>query len=1539
MSRSEPTSGSIDAVVRLFERLLPPIQIRLRGWRLRSLCERLARLADSDTFEHPSSDAFACASLAVLTIRAVTQMQVEIAEHDEHVSVRVGAYARAQTPEDRRRQLERMIDDTAASAADGRADRRALSRHLDLDALRERYDRRREVLAIAVELGVMVVGPAIEAALADPAEGSDADPLVDPRAQVDPRALIEEAEPTRFLIAQLALVRQWPTRLACLESLDATLGQLSRPTSDAVESELCETLLEVGRNHSEHEWVQARAIACLRMLDRDRWRALIRERLGLGLASEQPPSWPVRDFLVRRLILAQLGDHLDDLDDSLVVTQALAHGDPSEFVRIAHAKLLVQLARARPELFVTWAGRLTRVDGSESPRVHATACLALIKGLSEALDHAVAIGLDGGAGLEVLADRVVERLCDTIVGAEHPLVAVIACEQAAAVCELLAGSEPKLGLRERLPGYAALLAVALHECIGDDRRRAAIHEAAAAALETIDASLRVERGVWTRALRAAVDAVPPGGHRRVRLPEHEGARPNDDDLPRILASLTRNDWGLDVDRKGTRLLVRRGDHRTTRVWRILHELRNPAGNKRQAFRHTTGRRHLGHLRAHPSRLDEVTATVVPGERLHIDAEGGWARHLPSVDDVLGLPWLRPRGGRDVVLASSHGLTRMRLRGGLGRRIRSRLRLNLSYAELAKLRRRALEADEPSERRRYADELRERYGVELSFEPFPSPHPDPAIERPTPARVRALFPAVERVKQAGSHALVVGDRAPVEPASPVPAVIPLALADPGLTDHARAWFRSNFHYFLTIEGNSQEALGLFALGLTGLFLGSGYMRRRKIATARAAISLSIGGWGTRGKSGTERLKAGLFHGLGFRTFSKTTGCEAMFIHAAPLGPQVEIFTFRPYGKATIWEQRALLELAAGLESEVFLWECMALNPEYVDILQRGWMRDDLATITNTYPDHEDIQGPAGIDVAAVIARFIPDRRPVISSELAFNPVLRVTAQQRDAEFIELDDHAGDLLAGDLLALFPYDEHPRNIALVAELARSLGIDEELSIVLMADYVYPDLGVLKTYPEVVVRGRRLEFINGCSANERAGFLNNWKRTGCDRIGVSADPARMVITVVNNRDDRVSRSEVFSRILVNDVSVDAHVLIGTNLAGLQIFLGRALEGFVAEQELVDAEGLADGGAGHARARTRLRALLERVRAPIDDWWVKLTTLLRLGLAALGRGFNPDGREALAVRERVDELRERDGSLELDAVLASVTSERGLGQALQELHERAPEDPSLAAAHEVGLPTNYDEVLTYARARIARMVIASRLLSKLEAVLEARDAAGLTRFTESLTKAWITLFKAQVIIVESSDATGDQIIDQCARAVPPGVHVTIMGTQNIKGTGLDFIYRWIALDAVVLGLRKLESDDEQTRLDALRNLDAHSDFGFTDTGTLVVRLSELTEGSAQEASLRAALLAKATTIHREKLAKLATTATGAKGGKLWTSIESWIDFIDGAVRYEQSQRLVQDLIDYRVSHNKMAVEMREIYARAKGGWLGKVVAKRLRRH
>ncbi|MFY0539894.1 hypothetical protein [Nannocystis pusilla] len=540
------------------------------------------------------------------------------------------------------------------------------------------------------------------------------------------------------------------------------------------------------------------------------------------------------------------------------------------------------------------------------------------------------------------------------------------------------------------------------------------------------------------------------------------------------------------------------------------------------------------------------------------------------------------------VVSSQGTTELRWHRPLWQRIAAHLRLSLRYAQLAELRRQALDAQEPAARAAYARVLREQYGVELYFVPHPAP--GASLARTAPSQLLQLFGAnearAEPVYTSVDVPLTQSVRITAEVARAVSAPQPAAasamtglgalligvplevpdLGEPVLAD------------IFTLSGSSQTALALFLAALAAmLFIGT-YLRTRAIARDRAAIPLVIGGWGTRGKSGTERLKAGLFHGLGYRVFAKTTGCEAMFIHAQPRGQAMEIYTFRPYGKATIWEQRTLLNLAAKTGSDVFLWECMALNPAYVEILQHHWMRDDAATITNCYPDHEDIQGPAGMDVAEVISRFVPTGARTVTSEINFLPVLRDAAGRRGSDLDAIDEFAGDLLPADLLALIPYEEHPRNVALVARLAEHLGLDRTLAIATMAEHVVPDLGVLKRYGPARMAGRTLEFINGCSANERAGFLSNWRRTGCDRLDLEKEPDRYVITVVNNREDRVARSQVFARLLVEDVAADRHVLIGTNTQGLVGYIREALEGFLAAQEIVSRDDLSDGPAGRAR-------------------------------------------------------------------------------------------------------------------------------------------------------------------------------------------------------------------------------------------------------------------------------------------------------------------------------------------------------------------------
>ncbi|MDQ3235268.1 MAG: hypothetical protein M3Q07_25950 [Pseudobdellovibrionaceae bacterium] len=352
-----------------------------------------------------------------------------------------------------------------------------------------------------------------------------------------------------------------------------------------------------------------------------------------------------------------------------------------------------------------------------------------------------------------------------------------------------------------------------------------------------------------------------------------------------------------------------------------------------------------------------------------------------------------------------------------------------------------------------------------------------------------------------------------------------------------------------HANSVGELLLFCFALAGLFIFLHSRRNRQGRIDRSAIRLVIGGWGSRGKSGTERLKAALFNSMGRSLLCKTTGCEPVLLYGARFGALEEIPLHRPYDKATIWEQLDVLHIAAEAKVDVFLWECMGLNPEYVKLMQQDWMRDDISTITNTYPDHEDIQGPAGSDVAESIASFIAPGGQVMTTEQLMFPLLEKRCIERNASIEQptsMDMHG---ITDEVLRRFPYNEHPHNIALTLALARKMGVSQDYALKEMADRIKPDIGVLRTYPAVIIQGRGLEFSNGFSANEKFACQSNWERLGLSQLTLAHAPKVWLTALVNNREDRVTRSQVFAHFLAHDLDLDRMYLVGTNLDGFESF------------------------------------------------------------------------------------------------------------------------------------------------------------------------------------------------------------------------------------------------------------------------------------------------------------------------------------------------------------------------------------------------------
>lgn len=476
-----------------------------------------------------------------------------------------------------------------------------------------------------------------------------------------------------------------------------------------------------------------------------------------------------------------------------------------------------------------------------------------------------------------------------------------------------------------------------------------------------------------------------------------------------------------------------------------------------------------------------------------------------------------------------------------------------------------------------------------------------------------------------------------------------------------------------------------------------------------------------------------------------------------------------------------------------------------------------------------------------------------------------------------------------------------------------------------------MLKVYPAARVRGRLLSFVNGMSANERTGFINSWTRMGLDAIDLAREPGRQVVTVVNNRADRVSRSEVFARILVEDAAADVHVLIGTNLPGLMSYLRHALDAHVSELEVVTAEER--GAIGATQPFVRLGRHLARLRIAHPDWH-EVTSRLSFYASGVGLEIDPSGLPALEEEVRrifaagsttVAEIRtELEGDAALRVALVNV------------LRDGAPPPEGWV---ECAWPPTPDELVAHVIAQLARLAVHARLRARLEDLLESGNAADVTAFHATFRAAYRELFLDAVVVVPDPGERGDDIIDRCARVCPPGTTVTVLGIQNIKGTGLDFVYRWLALDQVSALAAAASRGDATTRVRALRALESFEDHGLLDAavGAATLAAAPLAGLGDLDVAYLKKVRGKLERVHADKLAALGHRSEKDLLGRVLDRLERWIDPLDSIRRRGHARQVMADLVVHRISHARAAVEMRKLTDRQKGGWLGDSMRRRRR--
>ncbi len=1223
-----------------------------------------------------------------------------------------------------------------------RGDRRAFRRFFGHDAMVARFncrhgDLQRELAFLLERLGT-VARRAFAAAVSPEAAWRELDlePLLTPLLEFD-------GDP-----------RVATSAFRCLSWSIVGLPEALR--EEVLGAKTVQAIYRLSLDRERDVWIQSVAVALLYATSSESFAKVARLRLG-----DEPPGGD--DLFVRRR-LVELVAGRSELQDLLEKIAA----DPSPFVRQG---LAVELSQVPETLASGLLEKLALRD--EEPAVRAAALLEVAR--------LAGAGADAGR----LADVVTRALAEE--GDEYVLRVglMIAADAHAALSE-----ERQETWRE--PLLPALRRVHLESDSNPARRWAAQSR------ERIWCETESRRSDLLERVRDVAKTVAPGKAAKLRL--GPAAAMDDETIGRVLSVAAQDDFGFDVVRRRDTLRMIRGHRFGFRFWRFLHELRNPSPDKRQAFRHTTGRIFEGALRVPSALLSEMSQTKVPGEPLTLSSEGGWRPFLPLVDEVISALEENSHD-KPLKLVTSEGVSVIRPPRSGRQRLRARMVLTRRFAEFAQLR----NSEEPAA---YIARLRE-LGIECQFTA-----PDGEELEPSAAQCYACS-----------------------------ALPMLAMAGPDLWSRAR-------DYFYSVYENSLGQLFVFLGAATAFFAGRHIYFNQRFFRLRKRVPLIVGGWGTRGKSGTERIKAALFNALGHRVVSKTTGCEAMFLYSDAFGKLHELFLFRPYDKATIWEQVNIVNLSAKLRSHVFLWECMGLTPAYIEIIQRHWMNDDLATICNTYPDHEDLQGPAGVNIPEVMTYFVRRGGHVLTSEQQMTPILEAEAQKLDCRLDKVGWVEPGLLTPDILDRFPYAEHPNNIALVAELGAQLGIEYDFSLKEMADRVVPDLGVLKVYPVADIAGRQLQFVNGCSANERFGALGNWQRLGFDKQDPREEPGVWITAVVNNRADRISRSRVFASIVVEDISVDRLFLVGSNLAGMVGYIRDAFDAFARTLTLFPE----DGGSP-----------VEVLRDAARRW--------RL----------PTSEEELA------------------AAVEAVAGDGDLSQ------WRAPSEQAFS---------EYKE-------------FAAKLGSKPD------KADADTEFRALLWK-W---FERKLVVIWDYHSTGDQTIHRIAEETPPGYLNRIMGLQNIKGTGLDFVYRWQAWDACYNACQQIVDRKAKVAREGIGALVSFKDYGLLSEDLVLAATSEAAEKhGARDKSFQTQLDLVVSTME-STLDKIKSGLSSSEGGGGWWDkvcgwllgfTEALLDAGDAVRRRKKADRVYRDMAAARISPARAAQEIQLLNKRQKGGWLKK---------
>jgi len=323
----------------------------------------------------------------------------------------------------------------------------------------------------------------------------------------------------------------------------------------------------------------------------------------------------------------------------------------------------------------------------------------------------------------------------------------------------------------------------------------------------------------------------------------------------------------------------------------------------------------------------------------------------------------------------------------------------------------------------------------------------------------------------------------------------------------------------------ELLALCYL-IAGIFVVQSLVAKRRFDKQRDTIRYRIHVNGIRGKSTVTRYITAILRDKGIVTFGKTTGTAARVI--MPDGSDAVI---RRRGYPNVTEQLAMIRSFAKQHARAVVVECMAIKPDYQDWLENKVMHSHIVVITNVRVDHQEEMGDTLPEIARSLARSIPKKAVLITAETnqEIVEILHEECAKRQTRLIHAPVH---LVDDSQLAKFSHMAHKENVAIGLAVARMFGVPSRQAMHSMIQ-APADPGAFQVQT-IQQDGRTVQWANLFAVNDKESFASIAE-------GLAQKyPNHHKIALLNNRHDRPSRVEMFSKLAQSSLGADAIVALG---------------------------------------------------------------------------------------------------------------------------------------------------------------------------------------------------------------------------------------------------------------------------------------------------------------------------------------------------------------------------------------------------------------